>query len=247
MTVKTVPDSSFETLRNYDSATVANVIELFQIRPSTFGYLRGDIRAIYPDLPPVVGYATTATFRSNFPTDDPSAYLRVPEHLNLMQAFPEPRIAVIQDLDDPTAGATLGEVMCRVYKRFGCAAIVTSGAARDILAVRDLNFAVFASSVIVGHGYPRLESLHVPVCLNGVTINPGDIIHADSNGVLVIPNDIAEQVADACEEFIGIEKKIMQYLERTDATIEGYLESEEVATKEFDDLAARLRRGMKKA
>ncbi len=92
-----------------------------------------------------------------------------------------------------------------------------------------------------------LKAFSVPVCLNGVTINPGDIIHADANGVLVIPNDIAEQVAGACEEFIGIEKKIMQYLERTDATIEGYLESEEVATKEFDDLAARLRRGMKKA
>jgi 4-hydroxy-4-methyl-2-oxoglutarate aldolase len=245
--LKIVPDASFQKLRRYDSATVANVIELFQIRPSTFGYLRGSIRAIYPDLPPVVGYATTATFRSNFPSDDPSAYLRVPEHLNLMRAFPEPRIAVVQDLDDPTSGATLGEVMCRVYKRFGCAAIITSGAARDILAVRDLNFAVFASSIIVGHGYPRLESLHVPVYLNGVTINPGDIIHADANGVLVIPNDIAEQVADACEEFVGIEKKIMQYLDLPEATIEGYLESEEVATKEFDDLAARLRSQMKRA
>ncbi len=243
--VKAVSHTAFEKLRKFDSATVANVIELFQIRPSTFGYLRGDIHAIYPDLPPVVGYATTATFRSNYPSDDPSAYLKVPEHLNLMRAFPEPRIAVIQDLDDPTSGATLGEVMCRVYKRFGCEAIVTSGAARDILAVRDLNFAVFASSIIVGHGYPRLENLHTPVCLNGVTINPGDIIHADANGVLVIPNHIVEQVADACEEFVGIEKKIMVYLERPDATVEGYLESEEVATKEFDHLAAKLRSEMK--
>jgi regulator of RNase E activity RraA len=158
-----------------------------------------------------------------------------------MQAFPEPRIAVIQDLDDPTMGATLGEIMSRTYRRFGCAAIITSGGARDILAVRDLKFAIFASSIIVGHGYPRIEDVHVPVCLEGVTIRPGDIIHADANGVLVVPNEIAEQVAGACEEYMAAEKKIIDYLDRKDATIDGYLESENVAAADFERLAAKLK------
>ena len=62
--VKIVSPKAFDILRKYDSATVANVIELFQYRSSTAGYLRGHIRAIYPDLPPVVGYATTVFFWS---------------------------------------------------------------------------------------------------------------------------------------------------------------------------------------
>lgn len=236
--VKIVSSEAFEIMKKYDSATIANVIELFRIRPSTAGYLRGHIRAIYPDLPPVVGYATTATFRSAFPAEGPD---KCPEQLRAMQAFPAPRIAVIQDLDEPTMGATLGEIMSRTYRRFGCAAIVTSGGARDILAVGDLNFAIFASSIVVGHGYPRIEDVHVPVCLEGVTIYPGDIIHADANGVLVVPNAIAEQVAGACEEYVAVEKKIIDYLERPDATIAGYLDSENVATVEIERLAGKLR------
>jgi 4-hydroxy-4-methyl-2-oxoglutarate aldolase len=235
---KIVSSEALEIMKKYDSATIANVIELFRIRPSTAGYLRGHIRAIYGDLPPVVGYATTATFRSAFPPEGPDKF---PEHLRAMQALPTPRIAVIQDLDEPTMGATLGEVMSRSYRRFGCVAIVTSGGARDILAVRDLKFAIFASSIAVGHGYPRIEDVHVPVCLEGVTIHPGDIIHADANGVLVVPNAIAEQVAAACEEYVAVEKKIMDYLDRPDATIEGYLDSENVASAEFEQLAGKLR------
>lgn len=69
--VRIISSEAFETMRKYDSATIANVIELFRIRPSTAGYFRGHIRAIYPDLPPVVGYATTATFRSAFPPEGP--------------------------------------------------------------------------------------------------------------------------------------------------------------------------------
>lgn len=131
--------------------------------------------------------------------------------------------------------------MSRSYRRFGCAAIVTSGGARDILAVRDLKFPIFASSIIVGHGYPRIEDVHVPVCLEGVTIRPGDIIHADANGVLVVPNGIAEQVAETCESYMAVEKKIIDYLERPDATIEGYLDSESVASLEFEQLGGKLR------
>jgi regulator of RNase E activity RraA len=236
--VKLVAPEALEIMKKYDTATIANVIELFRIRPSTAGYLRGRIHAIYPDLPPVVGYATTATFRCGLPTDAPD---KCYDQLRAMQAFPAPRIAVVQDLDSPVMGATLGEIMSRTYRRFGCAAIITSGGARDILAVRELNFPIFASSVEVGHGYPRIEDFHVPVLLEGVTVYPGDLIHADANGVLVVPNAIAEQVAGACEEYMAVEKKIIDYLDRPDATIDGYVESENVASADFQRLAAKLK------
>jgi regulator of RNase E activity RraA len=241
MNVKRVPLSTFETLRKYDSATVSNVIELFQVRPDTSGYLRGPVRAIYPDLPPVVGYATTATFRAAYPSQAPNACQTVPDHIKELSALPEPRIVVIQDLDEPPAAATLGEVMCRAYKRFGCAAVITNGGARDILAVRQLNFPVFASTIVVSHGYSRLEEIHVPVYIHGLTVRPGDIIHADANGVVLIPPEIVEGVTEACEEFVALEKMVMDYLQREDATPDGYRQVEELAAEQFRQLSEKRR------
>ncbi len=54
-------------LRKHDTPTVCNVIELFDIRPRTAGDMDGRIRACFPELPPMVGYAATATFRSAAP------------------------------------------------------------------------------------------------------------------------------------------------------------------------------------
>ena len=51
-------------LRTFDTPTICNVLELFDHRPRTDGYLDGRIRACFPHLPPMVGFAVTATFRA---------------------------------------------------------------------------------------------------------------------------------------------------------------------------------------
>jgi 4-hydroxy-4-methyl-2-oxoglutarate aldolase len=239
--VRKIAQDALEELRKYDSATIANVIELFDLRATTSGYARSSIRSVYPELPPIVGYATTATFRSAFPTASPDAYLKVPAHVEEMQLLPEPRVVVIQDLDESPTGAVLGEVMCRVYRKFGCSGAITNGAVRDILAVRRLGFPLFASAVIVSHGYPRLEEIHSTINISGLTIRPGDILHADANGVVLVPNDIAEHVASACNEFVALETQVIDYLDREDATPKGYRKAEEAAAAEFSRLSTKLR------
>lgn len=237
-------DSSrlFEILRKYDSATIANVVELLDIRPHTAGYMKGNVRAIYPELDPIVGYASTATFRSAYPTRATNVYQRLPEQLRLMQEMPGPKIAVIQDLDEPPAAATFGEVMCTAYQRFGCAGIITSGGARDIAQVRKLRFPAFASSVIVSHGYSRLEDVHVPVQIDGLTVRPGDILHADANGIVMIPEDVVEEVAYLCKDFVGVEQTVLDYLQEKEATIDGYQKSVEAAIRRFGEMSsARLK------
>src|SRR6266550_2954763 len=58
----TMPDMRevLELLRKYDTPTVCNVVELFDVRPRTAGYTDGRIQACFPKLPPMVGYAATA-------------------------------------------------------------------------------------------------------------------------------------------------------------------------------------------
>jgi regulator of RNase E activity RraA len=231
-----------ETLAKYDSPTICNVIELLKVQPNTEGYMNGSIRAIYPKIPPVVGYASTATFRSAYPSTGADVYKRVTDHIEELLKLPSPRFVVIQDLDEPPAAAILGEVMGRLYKRFGAAGFVTNGAVRDLLQVEAINFPVFAKDVIVSHGYPRLEEVHVPVHVGGVTVRPGDLIHADANGVVSIPLKLAALVADGCEEFVAAEKSIMDFLEDSNTTLEEYRKAWDRTAKAMDTLSSRLKK-----
>jgi 4-hydroxy-4-methyl-2-oxoglutarate aldolase len=242
---KTISAETLNTLKNYDSATISNVIELFKVRPNVAGYMNGSIRAQYPRLPPVVGYSSTATFRTAYPSSEPNVYRRLAEHIERLQEIPEPRIVVVQDLDEPPAAAVLGEVMSRVYKRFGCKGFITNGGTRDILQVEELNFAVFASSIIVSHGYPHLEEIHVPVHVGGLLVRPGELLHADANGVVSIPNNIATLVAETCPEFTAVENDVMKFLGDDRATASGYRDVWEKAKKQFEQLSVKVRQKLR--
>ncbi len=54
--------SDLELLRRYDTPTICNVIEVFNVRPRNTGYCDSRIRACFPEMPPMVGYACTATY-----------------------------------------------------------------------------------------------------------------------------------------------------------------------------------------
>ena len=58
---------TLKQLAHFDTPTIANVIELFDVRPRNVGYMDHRIRANFPKLPPMVGFASTVTFRSDAP------------------------------------------------------------------------------------------------------------------------------------------------------------------------------------
>ena len=127
-----------ELLRRYDTPTICNVVELFDLHPRTAGYMDGRIQACYPSLPPMVGYASTATFRSAAPPRSGNVYSGLVEQVASFAELPGPAVVVFQDLDDPVAAATFGEVMCTTYKAFGAVGLITSGAGRDLDQVEAL-------------------------------------------------------------------------------------------------------------
>ena len=213
-----------EQLRHADSPTVANVIELFGIRSRAAGFANDSLQAVYPELPPAVGYAVTATFRSAYPSEHDS-YADMPALIQQATTQPGPRIVVFQDLDEPPRAATYGEVMATAFKTFGFAGIITSGAARDIDQVRELNLPCWASSVIVSHGYNRILETQAPVTVGGLRIQPGELIHADCNGIVQIPLDIAPKVAGLCAPFMDAERIVLDYLKTPGATPQGYAEA----------------------
>ena len=172
MTVRILTAEELALLRKVDSPTVANVIELFDIRSYVAGYTNLTLKAVYPKLPPAVGYAVTATFRAAYPAERGDSYGGMPQLIADSMGTPEPRIAVFQDLDDPPMAATYGEVMVTSFKALGFCGLITSGGARDIEQVDHLQFPCWASSVIVSHGYCRFPEANVPVHVGGLQVKP---------------------------------------------------------------------------
>jgi 4-hydroxy-4-methyl-2-oxoglutarate aldolase len=242
MPTTTPSAADLEMLRRYDTPTVCNVIELFDVRPRHSGYLNARIQACYPKLPPMVGYASTATFRAAAPPRAGNVYSGLSEQISAFAELPGPAVVVFQDLDDPPAAATFGEVMCTSYQAFGAAGLITSGAARDLDQVEPLRFPCFAGGIMCAHGYCHIPQIHVPVHVGGVTIHPGDLLHGDRNGVTTIPVEIAAAVAHACAEYVAAEAVVLDYLKSGRIDPQGYAKARNECRDRIDALAQRLKR-----
>jgi regulator of RNase E activity RraA len=192
----------------------------------------------------MVGYATTATFRAGSPPRSGDVYAGLVQQVELIAASPGPAVVVFQDLDDPCVAATFGEVMCTTYKAFGCAGLVTSGAGRDLDQVEALGFPCFTNGAICSHGYSQVAQLDIPVRVGGITINPGDLLHGDRNGVTTIPTDLASAVADACPELMEAEAVVLNYLKAGKPDSKGFAAARAESHRRMEDLSARLRQSV---
>ena len=211
-------------------------MELWNLRPRNLGYMNESIKAMSPRLPPMVGYALTSTFRSMCAPRSGDAYGSIGAQLDAMSAVPGPPVIVFQDLDQPCASATFGEVMCTTYKRFGATGLITSGTGRDLEQVDNIDFPTFTNGAIAAHGYCHILSINIPVTVGGLTIFPGDLLHGDLNGVTTIPPEIATEVPEVCDEIARAEAIILNYLKGDKVDVAGF----NAARKECGDQIAKL-------
>ncbi|QDU82331.1 4-hydroxy-4-methyl-2-oxoglutarate aldolase [Polystyrenella longa] len=236
-----LPD--LERLRSFDTPTVCNAIELFEFRSPAEGYMDRRIASCFPELPPMVGYAATATFRSSVPASPEQVAAGFSfQQLESFSELPGPAIVVIEDLDDPPAGATFGDGMCLTYHTFGAVGLVTSGAARDIDNVRALKFPCFSNGVMSGHGHCHFEAVSVPVKVGGMTIHQGDLLHGDCNGIVTIPMEIAAEIPYACEKYLEYESIVLDRLRQGHSDLSGH----KTALIEMQRLLAELKIELKR-
>ena len=204
---------TLDKLARFDTPTICNVIELFDVRPRDTGFMDCRIRANFPEFPPMVGFAATAAFRSGSPPAGGDAYGSFTDQVETFADLPGPAVMVFEDLDDPPVGATFGEVMCSVYQAFGSTGLVTSGGGRDLEQVRALKYPVFTGSTICSHAYCHLLHLGLPVRVGSLAVDQGDLLHGDANGVTNVPPEIAAEVADAAAEFVAAERIVLDYVQ----------------------------------
>jgi 4-hydroxy-4-methyl-2-oxoglutarate aldolase len=186
-----------EELAKFDTPTISNAIEFFGVRPRTDGFMNPSIRKVFDNGRRVVGYATTARISAaSAPTDGQKRLAK--EYYAAVKAAPKPTITVLQDLDPEPKGSFWGEVQVSIHRSLGCLGVITNGGVRDLDEVSALEFEYFAACLLVSHAYVHVEAVSVPVVVGGLTIRPGDLLHADRHGVTLIPQNVAPHLAEAC-------------------------------------------------
>jgi regulator of RNase E activity RraA len=229
-------------LRQYDTPTICNVIELFDVRPRNVGFMDKSIKAAFPDMPPVVGFAATVTCRTAFDSKAGKAYA-IDDQVERFGELSGPPVVVFQDLDSPPLAATFGEIMCTTYQTFGAVGLITNGPGRDLDQVRALHFPVFTNGAVCSHGYIRMFDTHIPVHVGGIPVYPDDLIHADVNGVTTIPNGIAAAVAELCDPFVAAEKVILDALREPGINVARLRAARAESKAQIDALAQQAQRG----
>ena len=190
-----VPADILAFLRRTDTCSVSNAIETLHVRMCNEGFVQGDTHCLFPDLPPVAGYAVTGTIRSAAPPISGHCYYQRPDWWRYVADRPGPKIMVIQDLDHvPGTGALFGEIHAEIGRALGCVGYLTNGIVRDLGPLQALGFPCFARGAGVSHSYAHIVEFGMPVDIGGLKIAPGDLLHGDLNGIHSIPFSIADQL-----------------------------------------------------
>lgn len=198
-----------DALRRIDSPTIANAIETFEIRPRVSGYVGYDIRCIFPDLPPMVGYAITCTVDS---TTEGREGIGFNVLYDLLATVPKPAVVVMQDVGaDRLHSCHAGEMMSTRMKGLGAVGILTDGGLRDVREVGALGgFQYFCAGLVVSHGNPICVSVGDDVTISGMRVRSGDLLHGDANGVVHIPDACASEVAEAAHRIWARENETLR-------------------------------------
>jgi len=209
-----------DALRKISSPSVANAIEKFNVRPRSQGFMSSEIRTLFPDLGPLVGYAVTAVIRAE-PQPLEGHRSSTFGWWDHVLSIPAPRVVVVHDLDDPRGqGAQWGEVQANIHRALGVAGVITDGSVRDLEEVRALGFQFAAAHVSVSHAYVHMVDFGLPVKVGGLWVKPGDLVHADQHGVITIPPEIAGQIPEAVGKVEADERRIISLCQAPDFSVE---------------------------
>ena len=172
------------------------------------------------------GYAVTVRLKKDEGNRDPAA-------LNGMLAAIDqgaPNSVYVMSVEDGADIAGMGGLMGTAMMARDYAGAVIDGGVRDVAYLRKIGFPVFATGIVPStsvHHY-RVDTTNSPIVCDGVTVNPGDIVVADSDGVVVVPRAKAAEALASAQQLDFKEHSMYAHIEK--------LKSIEEAVKQFGRL-----------
>ncbi len=120
------------------------------------------------------------------------------EYRKYLASVPGPKIVVVQDLDKPRViGSFWGEVNANVHRALGCVGTITDGAIRDLDEMTNAGLKALARRLCVGHAAVQPVEWNCDVEVFGRKVSPGDLIHADKHGFIVLAEDEHQELLEA--------------------------------------------------
>ena len=186
-------------LKRWNTPTIYNGWEAITRHDRTKGFF--NLEQTYdhmPEMGPMIGYAVTVKIRpsdSGIPEASPHAWAAYREYVAQAEG---PNIVVVQDDDKPEMiGSFWGEVNSNVHRALGCVGTITDGAIRDIDEMKNAGFKALCRGTCVGHAYAWPIEWDLEVEVFGCKVRPGDLIHADKHGFLIIPPEDQDKILEA--------------------------------------------------
>lgn len=205
-------EEELAALQQFDTCMIANAIEKFNVRLRNTGFTEGKIRCMFPDAPPLVGYAVTGRLRSGDPPITGASFRDRGDLWARVLETPAPRVLVLEDIDEkPGLGALVGDMHAAILSALGCVGYVTNGAVRELPAVRKIGIQLFAGSVAVSHAYAHIFDIGSPVAISGMEVRTATLLHGDQHGIVTIPAEIAAQVPNVAAKLQRSEQEVIEF------------------------------------
>lgn len=222
-------------LKRWNTPTIYNGWEqITEHNIARDGFNLEPVTDFMPQMGPMIGYAITVVIEPGnreHREKNPDAWI---QYRNYVASIPGPKIVVVQDLDKPRLfGAFWGEVNSNIHKALGCVGTITDGGIRDTAEMNNAGFKALARGLCVGHAFNYPVRWNCEVEVFGRKVKPGQLIHADKHGFLVIPDEDQERLLDAARFMDSNECKTMIGAARS-----GHGKSLDVILDEFNKAAA---------
>lgn len=243
-----MPHSEIIQLKRWNTPTVYNGWEqLTKLDPASDGFNVEETRDFMPQMGPMVGYAVTVIIEPSNKAHRASNPEAWNEYRRYVAAVPGPKIVCVQDLDKPRViGSFWGEVNSNAHRALGCVGTLVDGAIRDLDEMTNAGFKALARRLCVGHAHVHPVRWNCEVEIFGRTVRPGDLLHADKHGFLVIEPEVQARILEAARFMDANECQTVIPAARNSAGLsrEQLLENLSAAGKEFGKNAhAKFSRG----
>ncbi len=217
-------DTLLALLRSVDTPTVCNAIEVVEGRRGFSGFTRGTMHCSAPEAPPMVGYACTAQIAGAAAPDESPEIVRARrmDYYRMVAEAPRPAVVAIEDIDFPDCvGAFWGEINTTVHRGLGVSGALTNGVMRDLGDLPE-GFPVVAGSIGPSHAFVHVRRIAVPVTVCGLAIAPGDLVHADRHGAVVVPAAAIAGLASAIAGLRRTEALVIEPARRADFDFQAF-------------------------
>ena len=196
--MSTLTAAQLHKLKRWNTPSIANALEQVSRADPLTLVNRDETVDFMPETGPMVGYAMTVVISGGDPRpkiEQPDNFVRYRDYL---ASLPGPKIVVVQDLDRPSChGSIWGEVGAVTARALGCVGTITDGAIRDLDEMKAAGFKALARRLAVSHAHCWPLRWGGEVEVFGTKVRPGQLIHADKHGFILIPRDGQRRLLEA--------------------------------------------------